>query len=100
MAVKRINVNVSLTPELETYLNKRVDSGDYQTVSEVVREAIRLQRDRDTAREEHLEQLRRGIENAYQEALKGGASSGNEVRARLRKSRAKHLQEQKTAAIA
>lgn len=100
MAVKRINVNVSLTPELEMYLTKRVESGDYQTVSEVVREAIRLQRDRDAAREEHLEQLRRGIEDAYQEALKGGASSGDEVRTRLRKSRAKQLQEQKITATA
>lgn len=97
MAVKRINVNVSLTPELEMYLNKRVESGDYQTVSEVVREAIRLQRDRDTAREQHLEQLRRGVEEAYQEALKDTASSGTEVRARLR---AKRLQGQMITATA
>lgn len=99
MAVKRINVNVSLTPELEEYLNKRVESGDYQTVSEVIREAIRLQRDRDAVYEERREQLRRGIEEAYQDALKGDASSGDEVRERLQKSRRKRLREQKSEAV-
>jgi antitoxin ParD1/3/4 len=31
-------MNVSLTPELERYINKKIESGLYQTASEVVRE--------------------------------------------------------------
>ena len=34
-------MNVSLTPELERLVNEKVDSGLYQTASEVVREALR-----------------------------------------------------------
>ena len=35
-------MNVSLTPELERLVNEKVESGLYQTASEVVREALRL----------------------------------------------------------
>jgi antitoxin ParD1/3/4 len=47
-------MNVSLTPELERLVNDKVRSGLYQTASEVVREALRLlkQRDDETRREE------------------------------------------------
>ena len=40
-------MNVSLTPELEDLVNEKVRSGLYQTASEVVREALRLLRQRD-----------------------------------------------------
>jgi antitoxin ParD1/3/4 len=40
-------MNVSLTPELERMVNDRVKSGMYQTASEVVREALRVLKDRD-----------------------------------------------------
>jgi antitoxin ParD1/3/4 len=47
-------MNVSLTPELEKLVNDKVRSGLYQTASEVVREALRLlkQRDDEARREE------------------------------------------------
>lgn len=35
-------MNVSLTPELEKLIQKKVDSGRYTSASEVVREALRL----------------------------------------------------------
>lgn len=35
-------MNVSLTPELEQYIRRKVDSGLYSNASEVVREALRL----------------------------------------------------------
>jgi antitoxin ParD1/3/4 len=40
-------MNVSLTPELEALVNDKVRSGLYQTASEVVREALRLLKNRD-----------------------------------------------------
>jgi putative addiction module CopG family antidote len=40
-------MNVSLTPELEELVNEKVRSGFYQTASEVVREALRLLKQRD-----------------------------------------------------
>ena len=44
-------MNVSLTPELERFVTDKVDTGLYQTASEVVREALRLLKDRDVERE-------------------------------------------------
>lgn len=48
-------MNVSLTPELEDLVNEKVRSGFYQTASEVVREALRLlkQRDDEARRADH-----------------------------------------------
>ena len=40
-------MNVSLTPELAKFVEKEVESGLYQTASEVVREGLRLLKDRD-----------------------------------------------------
>ena len=40
-------VNVSLTPELERLISEKVDTGMYQTASEVVREGLRLLKERD-----------------------------------------------------
>ena len=49
----RSTLNVSLTPELEEFVQDRVATGRYQTASEVVREGLRLlefqERDRDAA---------------------------------------------------
>jgi len=41
-------MNVSLTPELERYIRRKVDSGLYSNASEVVREALRLLVGRET----------------------------------------------------
>ena len=40
-------MNISLTRELEEFVAKKVESGLYQTASEVVREGLRLLRERD-----------------------------------------------------
>ena len=40
-------MNVSLTPELERMVQEKVASGLYQTASEVVREGLRLLKERD-----------------------------------------------------
>lgn len=36
------NMNVSLSPELQRFVRKSVESGRYKSASEVVREALRL----------------------------------------------------------
>jgi len=38
----RTSLNVSLTPQLDRFVQGRVAQGDYQTASEVVREGLRL----------------------------------------------------------
>jgi antitoxin ParD1/3/4 len=41
MAIRK-SLNVSLTPELDRFVQERVSTGRYQTASEVVREGLRL----------------------------------------------------------
>lgn len=60
-------MNVSLTPELERLVNEKVESGLYQTASEVVREALRLLKDRDHARE----QLRADVQAGFGALARG-----------------------------
>jgi len=47
-------MNVSLTPELEKFVNTKVGSGRYNSASEVVREALRLLEEHDQARAAQL----------------------------------------------
>jgi antitoxin ParD1/3/4 len=54
-------INVSLTPQLEDMIRKKVASGLYNSASEVVREALRLMEEQDRRRAVKLELLRQDI---------------------------------------
>ena len=54
-------INVSLTPQLEDMIRKKVASGLYNSASEVVRDALRLMEEQDRVRAVKLEQLRQDI---------------------------------------
>ena len=64
-------MNVSLTPELEQLVQKKVQSGRYLSASEVVREALRLLEDRDHLRELKLEDLRKFVAAGIEQADRG-----------------------------
>ena len=54
-------MNVSLTPELENFVNEKVKSGLYNSASEVMRESLRLLKERDMFKEIQRNELRREI---------------------------------------
>jgi antitoxin ParD1/3/4 len=64
-------MNVSLTPELESLINKKVQSGLYNSASEVVREALRLLEEKDRLREIRLDELRRDVMNGAEQIRNG-----------------------------
>lgn len=64
-------MNVSLTDELEAWVQTRVESGLYRTGSEVVREAIRLLRERDELKELRREELRSLVRAGLDDADSG-----------------------------
>ena len=72
-------MNISLTPELEHWIQQKVSSGHYQTMSEVVREALRTQ----IQRERHREELRNMIEEGWSEMESGKTISLNELKKRV-----------------
>ncbi|VAW54475.1 hypothetical protein MNBD_GAMMA07-170 [hydrothermal vent metagenome] len=64
-------MNVSLTPQLESLLKKKIDTGMYSSVSEVVREALRLLNERDNVQAMKLEALRNDIAQGIDSLEKG-----------------------------
>ncbi len=54
-------MNVSLTPELEKYVNEKVRSGRYNSASEVMRESLRLLQDHEELQRIRRDELRREI---------------------------------------
>jgi antitoxin ParD1/3/4 len=80
----RVSLNVSLTPELEQFVESRVASERYQTASEVIREGLRLLEEREQTREAAVEelraQLRRRVEQADRGELLDGDGMFEEVR--------------------
>lgn len=68
-------MNVSLTPELEELVKRKVQSGLYTTASEVIREALRLLEEKERLREMHLEELREDIRKGLD---RGGARTFDE----------------------
>jgi antitoxin ParD1/3/4 len=54
-------MNVSLTPELERFVNDKVQTGRYNSASEVVREALRLLEERDHARAAQLDEFNKEL---------------------------------------
>jgi antitoxin ParD1/3/4 len=51
--------NVSLTPEIEAFINDRVASGRFRSASEVVRAAMRLLEDDERRREQPVQRSSR-----------------------------------------
>ena len=64
-------MNVSLTPELERLVQSKVDSGLYNSASEVIRESLRLLHERDRIREIRLEELRKEIQKGVYQLERG-----------------------------
>lgn len=80
----RTTVNISLTPELDDFLQARVKSGRYQTTSEVVREALRLLERQERERDQAFHQLTSKLERGAAEAERGELLDGDEVFDELR----------------
>jgi antitoxin ParD1/3/4 len=80
-------MNVSLTPELEQFVSQKVESGLYQTASEVIREGLRLLREKDEMRQRKLDDLRKDLAVGLEQADQGKVSAFNEHTVQRIKSR-------------
>jgi len=77
-------MNVSLTPELESLVQQKVQSGLYSSASEVVREALRLLNDRDTIQQQRMAELRREIKVGLDQLDRGEGIPSEQVFAELK----------------
>ncbi len=64
-------MNVSLTPELDTFVQEKVKSGLYHSASEVIREGLRLLKERDALQELRLEELRKQVRAGFAQIERG-----------------------------
>lgn len=71
-------INVSLAPQVEPLIQRKLDSGLYHSASEVIREALRLLEERDTLQAAKLERLRHDIDEDF-DALDRGEDRSLDV---------------------
>ncbi len=62
-------MNISLTPTLEKFVNDKVASGLYNSVSEVIREAIRLLISKENISKDVLIQLNKDIDKGLNDSI-------------------------------
>lgn len=82
-------MNISLTPELEKFVAKEVESGLYQTASEVVRAGLRRLKEDQEARlpktPRSLAELEAQLLQSIDQLDRGNGVNGEAVMRRLRK---------------
>lgn len=78
-------MNVSLTPDLEKFVSAKVQSGRYNSASEVVREALRLLEEYDQARAAQLAEFNGELGRRLASLDRGEQVDPAVARARLHK---------------
>ena len=83
-------MNISLTPKLEGFVKAKVRTGDYNSASEVIREALRVLQEREADRKVQMHALKRLIregERSGDPVVWNPEGIKEKARARLRKRR-------------
>jgi len=77
-------MNVSVGKDFEEFVKSKVASGDYASVSEVVRDGLRLLKEKELILEARLQSLRGEIQKGIDQADNGELLDGQEVMEELR----------------
>ncbi len=78
-------MNVSITAELKKYIDEKVESGYYQSSSEVIREALRLMYQRDVLFKKRLTNLNNDIEIGLKQLEQGQSINTSELQSHISK---------------
>jgi antitoxin ParD1/3/4 len=77
-------MNISLTPELEKFVQEQVSGGMYYSASEVVRQGLRMLKEQEALKSIRLEELKKeiavGITQADQEQFVDGETTFNNIK--------------------
>ena len=73
-------MELNLPPDLETLINKRLSSGGYESVEDVLRRALEAQDAEESWTEEERKALSAHIEEGYQQAERGELIEGGQAR--------------------
>ncbi len=72
-----MSTNISLTTELELYAKSQVESGLYSSISEFIRDSIRMHRQRNLEHKLYLHEMHLELERASKEIEKNNISPLN-----------------------
>ncbi|NET56622.1 MAG: type II toxin-antitoxin system ParD family antitoxin [Symploca sp. SIO2E6] len=72
-------MNISLTPQLEQFVDEQVASGTYFSASEVIRDGLRLLIEQQKLKELKITELRKEIAIGIEQADSGQFVDGEEV---------------------
>lgn len=87
-------MNVSLTPELERFIQNKVSSGLYTSASEVVRESLRLMTTYDDVQKQRINQLNAAIDIGLNQLDEGQRINAKEAYER-QKTKIKNIKQKK-----
>lgn len=79
------NMNISLTPELEKYVQDKVSCGMYTSASEVIRESLRLMHTYDDIQKQRIAQLNQAIDIGMEQLSQNKGIEGKYSRAKMKK---------------
>ena len=77
-------MNVSLTPELEQFIQTQIESGKFTSVDEVIAAGIKLLEERECIYKGRFEELRKEIMIGIEQLDRGEKLDGREVIEQLR----------------
>jgi antitoxin ParD1/3/4 len=78
-------MNISLTTELELFVQNKVNSGLYTSASEVIRESLRLLYSQDYIKDQRVKQLNQAIDVGLNQLATGERIPASESYERLKK---------------
>lgn len=78
-------MNISLTPELEQFVNAKVNSGMYTSASEVIRESLRLLHTYEDLQNHRIKELNQAIDIGFNQLNAGNKISAKSSYNKLKK---------------
>lgn len=77
-------MNISITPELEKFIQDKVNSGMYSSASEVVRDSLRMMHQYDALKSKNLAELNQAINVGLTQLEKGEKKDAQKSYKRLK----------------
>ena len=78
-------MQLNVPPDLETLINKRLSSGAYASIEDVLRRALEAQDAEESWTDEERSVLRAHIEEGYRQAERGELIDGEQVREEMQR---------------
>lgn len=76
-------MDIHLTPELQRFVNSKVEAGSYHSASEVILDALQLLEERDHLQERRKNAIREKIDEGWESLQRGEALDGDASMAEL-----------------